>query len=1096
MQRFLKFFLGLMVTALGASVSLWILAGLFVPDLSGRNIRQYTPEEIEAAKESRDVSFDPNDPKPFHHHPDIDYTLGEEAPWYPKAESPILTELVQEGHLPPVAERVGSEPCVMRGYDGIGKYGGTWLRVATSPNDISVIGWRMSYASLFRWSPLGYPIRPHLAKSIEATADKKEFIFHLRRGVKWSDGHPFTAEDVIYGWKHETLDKEVYGRIPDWMKTAGETGMIELLDDYRVKFTFPKTYGLFMEIIAANRGNGFANTPAHYLKQYHPTLGDEVLCKEKMEAYKLPSRKALYRYIKHFQNPEHPRMWPWIYRKYKSNPPQVFVRNPYYWVVDEQGNQLPYVDRVQFDIQPVKMLALSAMNGMITMQTRHLRYENYTDFLSRQKESGTRILHWYPASRSVWVINPNNNRRIDPDDPATKWKAKYLSDRRFRQALSVSLDRKTMIRAEYNGQVEPSQVAPGPASPFHSEELAKAFTQHDLVWANKTLDEIGLEKRDYEGFRKFPDGTRMTFYLDTCPFTGIGPAQFVMDDWAKVGVRTILRDTARTLFYIRKNSMNFDFNVWSGESDYLPLVLPRYFVPHHTESFYAVGWGRWFMRGGYFGNPDALTGNSVEPPKDHPVYKAMTHYVNALQKPTLNEQKEEFGKALKIAAENTWNINISEAPPQLVVTRQGFKNVPKNALYGAIFYTPGNAGIETYYFEKPNDSPGAIRETKESILKITPRPGGGSKGAGEQSSNVAGRIIQYLFLAVALCSVLMVGFKHPYIGHRLAIMFPTIWIISVVTFVIIQLPPGDYLTDRVIQLSESGDEADLSQIDDLKTLFHFEEAQIKKYFRWMGLFWFTSFETSDRGLLQGNLGRSMESTQEVNSIVGDRVLLTFLISLGTILFTWVTAIPIGIYSAVKQYSVGDYILTFVGFIGMCVPAFLLALVLMTWAGVSGLFSAEFAAQPEWDWPKVIDLLKHIWIPVVVLGVGGTAAMIRVMRANLLDELKKPYVTTARARGVRPFKLLIKYPVRLALNPFVSGIGGLFPKLVSGGAIVGMVLSLPTVGPLMLSALFSQDMYLAGSMLIILSLLGVLGTLVSDLLLLFLDPRIRFEGGTR
>jgi ABC-type dipeptide/oligopeptide/nickel transport system permease component len=231
----------------------------------------------------------------------------------------------------------------------------------------------------------------------------------------------------------------------------------------------------------------------------------------------------------------------------------------------------------------------------------------------------------------------------------------------------------------------------------------------------------------------------------------------------------------------------------------------------------------------------------------------------------------------------------------------------------------------------------------------------------------------------------------------------------------------------------------------------------------------------------------------VNALVGDRILLTVLMSLGTILFTWTLAIPIGMYSAVRQYSLGDYALTLLGFIGMSVPGFLLALVLLSLAGIgAGLFSPQFDAQPYWDWPKFVDLMKHLWVPVVVLGVGGTASMIRIMRANLLDELRKPYVTTARAKGVRPLKLLFKYPVRLALNPFVSGIGHLFPQLVSGGAIVSIVLALPTVGPLMLQALFDQDMYVAGSMLMVLSVLGVIGTLVSDLLLLWLDPRIRYE----
>ncbi|MEM6313834.1 MAG: ABC transporter permease [Planctomycetota bacterium] len=338
--------------------------------------------------------------------------------------------------------------------------------------------------------------------------------------------------------------------------------------------------------------------------------------------------------------------------------------------------------------------------------------------------------------------------------------------------------------------------------------------------------------------------------------------------------------------------------------------------------------------------------------------------------------------------------------------------------------------------------------------------------------------------------------RHPFIGRRLLVMIPTLLVLSVLIFLVIQAPPGDFLTSRLAELEESGDTTALRQIEDLKTLFHFDEHVVARYFRWMGVYWFASFDAADAGLLQGNLGRSMQDTQPVNQIVGDRLLLTVLISAGTILFTWVVALPIGIYSAVRQYSVGDYIATVIGFIGMAVPNFLLALVLMALVGVSGLFSAEYAVQPEWTWGKVLDLLGHIWIPIVVLGTGGTAGMIRVMRANLLDELNKPYVTTARAKGVRPLKLLLKYPVRLALNPFVSGIGGILPALVSGGAIVAIVLSLPTVGPLLLDALFLEDMYLAGSMLMVLSLLGIIGTLMSDLLLLALDPRIRMEGGGR
>jgi ABC-type dipeptide/oligopeptide/nickel transport system permease component len=243
----------------------------------------------------------------------------------------------------------------------------------------------------------------------------------------------------------------------------------------------------------------------------------------------------------------------------------------------------------------------------------------------------------------------------------------------------------------------------------------------------------------------------------------------------------------------------------------------------------------------------------------------------------------------------------------------------------------------------------------------------------------------------------------------------------------------------------------------------------------------------------------MEHEKSVNEVIGDRIELTVIVSIATMLLTWLIALPIGIYCAARQRSVGDYAFTMLGFLGMSVPAFLLALVLMflakRWFGVSlgGLFSPEFASVPGWSWAKIMDLMKHLWLPVVVLGFGGVAGMIRIMRANLLDELNKPYVTTARAKGVRPLKLLLKYPVRLALSPFISGLGGLFPQLISGGAIVAMVLSLPMIGPMMVDALLVEDAYLAASMLIMLSLLGVVGTLVSDVLLLWLDPRIRLGG---
>ncbi len=281
-------------------------------------------------------------------------------------------------------------------------------------------------------------------------------------------------------------------------------------------------------------------------------------------------------------------------------------------------------------------------------------------------------------------------------------------------------------------------------------------------------------------------------------------------------------------------------------------------------------------------------------------------------------------------------------------------------------------------------------------------------------------------------------------------MVPTLAVVSVAVFCIVQLPPGDFATTRMIEYEMTGTPSTDQVADDLRANFHLDEPAVKRYLRWVGLYWFASFQEKDAGLLQGSLGQSMEHDRSVNEVVGDRILLTILVSFATVLFTWLIALPTGIYSAVKQYSLGDYTLTFLAFLGMSVPAFLLAVIVMYVANhgfglqVSGLFSPEHATTSEWSWAKAIDLMKHIWVPVLVLGFGGAAALPRVMRANLLDELRKPYVTTARAKGLRPLRLLLKYPVRLALNPFVSGLGALFPHLVSGGAIMALVLSLPMV----------------------------------------------------
>jgi len=1083
-----------LVVALGAAVR---------PEVSSQQ-PEYDPQTVTAAEQARRIEIDPD--RPVRLQVEVDYSKAPRASWYPQGESPMLGELVAEGKLPPVAERVGLEPCVIEGVDGTGRYGGTWVRLSNANQPHGLLTSRLTYTTLLRFSPHGPPLVPHVAKGYEVSPDNREFVFHLRKGMKWSDGHPFTADDIVYWWVHECNDPIIRATPPSIMKAKGKAGDVMKIDDHTVKFVFPEPNGLFLAKLATYDGAQLLIAPAHYLRQYHPTVGDQAVIEARMKSRRLASPRATYTDVKSVDNPEHPRLWPWIYRSYKPNPPQAVVRNPYYWAVDPAGKQLPYIDRIIFFYKSGNMIGVSVAQGASSMQARYIKYDYYTLLMEQRDRYGFDVYHWYAGDRSSYVIHPNANRRID-DGPDSQKKRRLLSDPKFRQALSLAIDREQIIRADYNDQTEPAQVSPGPASFFYDERLYKSYTSYDPARAEKLLDELGLDGRDFEGYRTFPDGSRMTFFLDYCYFTDVGPGQFIVDDWAGVGIRLVLRERSRSLYYTEKAALAHDFNVWISNGEFYPLIGPRCFLPLYVESNWAVGWARWYERGGLYGDPlaDAAYG-CIEPPVDHPARKAMEIYDRASAESSFARQREIFSEALQIAAENTWTINICTPPPVLAVVKRGMKNVPRSLVASWDFQTPGNGAPETFFFEdRPEfaDSRGAFEEAKASIVQpVLPPDAPAAAAAGPTTARTLTSMLKYGFLALGVLLVAMVAVKHPYIGRRLAIMVPTLLLISIISFVIIQLPPGDFLTTRIMQLAMTGDEADMQQINELKQMFHLESSKVSQYARWLGLAWFIGFDDADEGLLQGNMGRSMDSLQTVNSIVGDRIALTVVISLGTIMFTWALAIPIGIYSAVRQYSVADYVFTFLGFIGMCVPAFLLALLLMYFSAevlglpISGLFSSRFGAQPEWDWPKVLDLLKHIWVPIVVLGVGGTAWMIRIMRANLLDELRKPYVVTAMAKGVRPLKLLFKYPVRIALNPFVSGIGGLFPQLVSGGAIVGMVLSLPTVGPLMLDALMAEDMYLAGSMLMVLSLLGVIGTLVSDLLLLWLDPRIRMGAGAK
>lgn len=326
-----------------------------------------------------------------------------------------------------------------------------------------------------------------------------------------------------------------------------------------------------------------------------------------------------------------------------------------------------------------------------------------------------------------------------------------------------------------------------------------------------------------------------------------------------------------------------------------------------------------------------------------------------------------------------------------------------------------------------------------------------------------------------------------YILWRILVMIPTLILISMLVFTIIELPPGDYFESYVAEMRAIGEPADMQEIEELRARYGFDKPLPIRYLHWVG------------GMMVGDFGYSFEYRLPVSDVVGDRLWLTILVSVVTIILTWLLAFPIGIYSATHQYSWGDYGLTLLGLIGLAVPNFVLALILMyfanVWFGTSigHLMDQKYLNQPM-SWDKAMSILEHLWIPVIIIGTAGTAGMVRRLRANLLDELRKQYVMTARAKGLHPFKVLTKYPLRMSLNFFISDIGSILPQIISGAEITAVVLSLETTGPMLIKALQTQDMYLAGSFLMFLAVLTVVGVLISDIALALFDPRIRLYGG--
>ena len=599
----------------------------------------------------------------------------------------------------------------------------------------------------------------------------------------------------------------------------------------------------------------------------------------------------------------------------------------------------------------------------------------------------------------------------------------------MRRALSLAIDRREINMAVFYGLGKESADTVLPESPLFKEEYQKAWIAHDPAQANALLDEVGLTERDDDGIRLLPDGRPAQIIVESAGESTLETdvLELITDHWNKVGISLFIRTSQRDVFRSRAIGGEIMMAIWSGIDNGVPTadMNPGALAPTMDDQLQWPVWGMHYLSRGEKGSA-----------------------------PNLPE--------------------VAELVELLKQWRASAKLEDRAAIWHkmlALYHRPGVLDRHRQCDAAAGgDDQQASQHSRDGALRLRPDLLSRRLHAGHILARQGG------------LSVLR------YILWRIAVMVPTLLIISALVFTIIELPPGDYFESYIAELHAAGEGVDQEQIDVLRQQYGFDQPPVLRYFHWVG------------GMLQGDFGYSFEYQLPVSDVVGDRLWLTMLVSFVTIIFTWLIAFPIGMYSATHQYSWGDYGLTFLGLLGIAIPNFMLALILMyfanIWFGTSigHLMDPKYLNEPM-SWAKAKSILEHLWIPVIIVGTAGTAGMIRRLRANLLDELQKQYVMTARAKGLHPFKTLVKYPLRMALNFFISDIGSILPAIISGAEITAIVLSLETTGPMLIKALQSQDMYLAGSFLMFLAFLTVIGVLISDLALALLDPRIRLQGGS-
>lgn len=602
-------------------------------------------------------------------------------------EAPMLADLVKEGKLPPVEERLPSEPLVVEPVEKIGKYGGTWGRVALSPNDTRIRD-RLGYETLVRWGRDGVSIVPNLAKSWEITDDGKTYVLHLTEGVKWSDGQPFTADDVLFWYYDVMQNEELTPVFPAWLVAGNEPVNVVKTGDYTVEFQFAAPHSLFLYYLAGpDTGALMFNYPKHHLKNLHPKYAPEKELDAKVKEAKFESWFQLFiDKANPNLNRELPTLRPWVLKSEPTSTRLIAERNPYYWKVDTEGNQLPYIDRIAFDIiQSVEMAVMKAVSGEIDMQGRHMSIYDYP-LLMENRDKGNYDVYLWNEGKAGTALYMNQNMEGDEGT------VKLMQNLEFRTALSLALDRDEINELVYLGQAEPDHMMFPYETLRNDPEIQKLY-KYDPAEANRILDSLGLDKRDKSGFRLLPDGKPLQMTL----LIGLGypmhpdVAELVKAYWEKVGVKTALDTVSQELWWSRVQAVDYqivphylEFCEGFIDMSYSSMCI----VPCRALTYWAPIWGLWYES----------MGKNGEKPDGEP--RELQELFDQLRvAASVEEQEQLTEEILEIWAKNLWVIPTAGTYKIPIVVKRNFKNVPKDASLAYPYCSPGHLNPEQFFIE-------------------------------------------------------------------------------------------------------------------------------------------------------------------------------------------------------------------------------------------------------------------------------------------------------------------------------------------------------------------------------------------------------------